>query len=576
MWASRRYRVAQQYVAVTFAATALLVFAQDKAGPIPPQENQPDIVSHEATTFKVRVNNVLMRVVVRDAQGNAVGNLTKDNFQIFDNGKPQTMASFSIVGTLPQALPGSKEAKPADATQPVEPQQYFAYLFDDVHLASEELLVARKAAREHMTTTLKTSDRAAVFTTSGRVEVDFTNDGATLLAALDRIHALYESPEQRNTCPWMNHYAANLIVNHNDEDAISIIGQQFVDCIRSPVAPPPQVIEGVVRTTAQRELAKGDADTKLSLSVLRDVIGDLAMKPGQRTLVLVSPGFMAKEEHYFDVAQDLEKALHGNVVINSLDARGLWVDPTAAANTRDAGANAYSQQLRQYMDAGARTESDVLGELADGTGGLWFHDSNDLLNGFRRTATAPEYVYLLSFKPQSLKFDGKFHSLKVVVVNSPGRLEVRTRKGYFAPKASETEAEEARSDIEDAVFSRDERQEIPVDVHTEFYRAASKGNMSVVAHVDLRPVMFRKEAGRNVNTVTVVSVLFDRNGQYIAGLEKKIDFHMDDASLQRHMRTGIVVKSSFAVDPGDYLVRVVVRDGEGQMMSAKNDTVEIP
>jgi hypothetical protein len=184
-------------------------------------------------------------------------------------------------------------------------------------------------------------------------------------------------------------------------------------------------------------------------------------------------------------------------------------------------------------------------------------------------------VYLISFKPQNLKFDGKFHALKVVV-KSPEKLSARTRKGYFAPKAAEGEAEQARSDIEDAIFSRDERQEIPVALHTEFYRSQNKANVAVVARVDLRQLMFRKQAGRNLDTVTVVSALFDRNGRYVAGWEKKIDFHMDDASLQRHMRTGIAVKSSFAVDPGGYLVRVVVRDSEGQMLSAKNDTVEIP
>ena len=160
------------------------------------------------------------------------------------------------------------------------------------------------------------------------------------------------------------------------------------------------------------------------------------------------------------------------------------------------------------MENGARAEGGVLGELAYGTGGVWFHDNNDMQEGFRRTATTPEFVYLIAFTPQNLKNDGKFHTLKVVVKNAPN-LATRTRKGYFAPKAAESAAEQAQSDIEDAVFSRDERQEISLDLHTEYYRTQSKANVAVVAHVDLRPLQFRKEAGRNLNTLTVVSVLFD-------------------------------------------------------------------
>ena len=544
-----------------------------------PRESQPDIVTHETTTFKVRVNQVLMRVVVTDGYGNVVGNLTKDNFQILDNGKPQPIASFTVVGQVAPETP-AKAVSPTNPDQPVRevapPEQYFAYVFDDVHFAPEDLLAARNAARKHMLR-LKASDRAAVFTTSGKVSLDYTNDGTALLGALDRIKALNENAAQRNTCPWMDYYTADRIVNKNDPEPLMVLAQQVNDCTRAIPALPRTVTEGMVRTTAQRELARGDAETRMSLSVLRDVITDLASKPGQRALVLVSPGFLAQAENYFDVSQDLDRALRANIAINSLDARGLWIDPTADASVGSTGAAEYDRYLRQYMEVGARADGNVLGELADGTGGVWFHDNNDLLEGFRRTATTPEYVYLIAFTPQNLKYDGKFHNLKVVLKSPPAaNLVARTRKGYFAPKGAESATEQAQSEIEDAVFSRDERREIPVELHTEFFRAHDKANVAVVTRVDLRMLQFRKDAGRNLNTLTVVSALFDRNGRYIAGQEKKIEFHMRDEKLQLQMRKGIAVKSNFAVDPGDYMVRVVVRDAEGDLMSAKNDTVNIP
>jgi VWFA-related protein len=78
-------------------------------------------------------------------------------------------------------------------------------------------------------------------------------------------------------------------------------------------------------------------------------------------------------------------------------------------------------------------EQAVLEELADGTGGVFFHNNNDVNEGFRRVAARPEYSYVLAFSPQDVKFDGRFHKLKVTV-NSGSKVTVQARKGYYAPK----------------------------------------------------------------------------------------------------------------------------------------------
>jgi VWFA-related protein len=75
-----------------------------------------------------------------------------------------------------------------------------------------------------------------------------------------------------------------------------------------------------------------------------------------------------------------------------------------------------------------------MAELADGTGGTYFHNSNDLDAGFRKLTLAPEYLYLLEFTPQDVKQDGSYHRLKVKVDESG--LKLQARRGYYAPKAS--------------------------------------------------------------------------------------------------------------------------------------------
>src|ERR1700721_2642528 len=103
----------------------------------------------------------------------------------------------------------------------------------------------------------------------------------------------------------------------------------------------------------------------------------------------------------------------------------------------------------------ASLQADLLAEVAAGTGGAFFHNNNDLGEGFKRLGSAPEYVYLLGFSPQNLKLDGSFHALKVSMKNA-GPLTLDARKGYYAPKHLEDAAETARREIEEALFSREE------------------------------------------------------------------------------------------------------------------------
>src|SRR5580692_1653710 len=103
--------------------------AQTSAPESHPDQTAAEITAHEeATTFKVNVKLVLVRVVVRDAQGHAVGNLKKEDFDLFDNRKPQVISHFSV------EQPGSQAAREratsdekAGEKQPSIPEHYIAF-----------------------------------------------------------------------------------------------------------------------------------------------------------------------------------------------------------------------------------------------------------------------------------------------------------------------------------------------------------------------------------------------------------------------------------------------------------------
>ncbi len=510
-------------MALVWAGCAVLC-AQGTTGqsPVPGQvqtaasQNGPEMATHdEPTAFQAKVNLVMVPVVVRDTQGRAIGNLSKENFQLFDKGKPQEISRFTVEKT---GATGSQESKasadkPAvaaeeKATPPVAPERFVAYLFDDVHLNSGDLTRVRDAAERHMAT-LQPTDRAAVYAMSGEVNLDFTDNQAKLHDALLRLR--------------------------------------------------PGVM---VRAGALNDL---ELRTLSSFANLKEVIKRMALAPGQRTIMFVSPGFNTLAPEYMQEKTDvLERAIKANVIISTLDARGLFTDPAFDVSTSGGGGSLNAAILR----------ADFLAELAAGTGGTFFQNSNDLDEGFRRLAAAPEYIYLLGFSPQNLKLDGNFHSLKVTLKNGSG-VTIQARRGYYAPKHLDDEAENVKQEIESALFSREEILEFPIEVHAQFFKASEQSaKVTVLAHLSLKLLKFRKVEGRNHNEVTLVYGLFDRNGNYTQGIKKVVEMRLKDETLER-LSQGITVRASFDVPPGTYLIRLVAREAEGQKLSATNGAVEI-
>jgi VWFA-related protein len=569
----------------------------------------PEINTRTTTVpLESHANLVPVRVVVHDSTGHAVVNLQKDDFQIKQDGKLQFITHFSVETPgsaaeqvargeaipLPPDPTGSSisDSTAGDAGKPgpapagalAMPSRFVALLFDDAHLDVGDLSRLKLAALRFVDSSVKPNQRLAVFTVSGQNQVDFTDDHAKIRDAITHMIAMpvgaYD-PATQHDCLQITYYQADLIQNKNDPQALGAATADAVACAEAAGAQPAQAQQeatGMVTATVAEVINAGDINTQYVVRRLTEVVRRVSALPGQRSIVLVSPGFLTSTYEY-EVSEVIDKANHANIFINTLDGRGLYtVDPIGDI-TQDPPlrANAATSGLSlQYRITEQQVQSEVLSDLAYSTGGFYFRNNNDLDAGFRTTGAEPEVSYLLAFVPSNLKNDGKFHTLSVKLTTKE-KYTVQARRGFFAPKRGETPEQLARQDIEDALFSQEEQQSLPIQLHLQYYKSdAAKAKLSVLTHVDLTKVGFEKSQGRNWDNLTIVAALFDRNGNFITGEEKTLELRLKDATLQRLDQTGVTVKTNFDVKPGGYLVRLVVRDSKAARLSARNGVVEIP
>ncbi len=536
-----------------------------------------------AATFRSGVDLVLVPVVVRDRQGHAIGNLTKDDFHLFDKGKAQTISRFSVetnggAETIAKAIPVGGERQSDAGTSAISavlPDRFVAYVFDDLHVDFGDLVRVQKAAIRHLGTALRPADRAAIYTTSGQGNLDFTDDRAKLDEAVMKLRPRPMLAPRANDCPYMTYYLADQIINKRNQQVLQAAIQDTIVCASlQPQAV--QQAQSMVQGAAFQMIPAGEQDARVTLGVIREIVRRVSVMPGQRTVVLASPGLLTITPDSLEQTTDiLDRAARGGVVISALDARGLYTDSDSDASQRGAATPQMAILRSQYARESDRQQADVLGELADGTGGTFFENSNDLEAGFNRVAAAPEYIYLLGFSPEKLKMDGSFHKLKVMVPEEKGA-SIEARRGYYAPKHAVNAEETAKSEIHDAVFSNEEIHDIPVDLNTQFFKPdPADAKLTVSAHVNVQHLPYKKVDGRNCDDLTVVAAVFDRNGNYLSGATKTLEMRLKDETLQK-LSSGITVRNSFDLKPGTYRVRLVVRDDRGQLMSEENGAVDIP
>lgn len=567
------------------------------------QEEDSGSVGKPEFTIQVERNVVLVRVVVRDSEGRPVRNLSKDDFELFDNGKRQVISQFAAEGEedqeeTSQPAPEAVSARPtaikpavptAEEPNAEIPDHFVAFYFDDLMMKPGDIIRTRAAANRYLASTLRADERVGIFTASGEQNLDFTPDRDRLHEALGRLTSRTRLTPSEFACPDISDYEAFLIIVRNDRDALEIAMEKARGCIPHASGGRAAGLQSAGRLGAIADEVKMKAHQRWgiienqiisSLRGLDQMVRRLTVLPGSRTVVWVSPGYPSvTQTQRLDAI--IDRAIRAGVMVNSIDSRGLYTEIVGGDLSKGGRATAsVSSQVRlmQMKTDALKQDSDVLWAIARGTGGVFFQNNNDLDAGFRMAGTLDRSSYLLAFSPSNLKRNGRYHRLEIKLAPSARSrdLVLQARHGYFAPRADQEKAGLSRDELADLVFSRQQMEGLPVRILTGTSPAVGgKCELRVEARLDTRGLHFEKREDLNVNNVTFATAVFDDDGKYVDGMQKDFKMRVRDTDLQQLFDEGLAVQVAFRLAPGTYLLRQVVGEAGGSI-ATRNLTVKVP
>jgi len=520
----------------------------------------PYFPSPAAGILRSQVELVEVPAVVRDSNGIAIPNLTREDFEVLDSGKKQKISVFSVETFSQAGEPTEPIMSPAPYGTPTPqsksepPRRYIALVLDDLNTDVASLHRGKTAAEKFVSEALAPRDLVGVFTTALSQTVEFTADVPTLRQAIEAVMPHTRYSDELHECAPIRAYEAYLIANHQDPPLLRAKAGELMACHHMPP-------DTALRTAE----AKADAiwehvsiNTDDTLRSIAAVVAAISRMPGRRLVLLTSSGFIsAGKEQELQALSSV--ALHHGVIVSGMDLRGLYtVMPGGDASTPK-----YARGMRMpEIQVQARVEDakdDGMAMLASATGGSFFHNNNNLALGFHRLGAVPEVIYLLGFSPGEAVTDGKYHQLKVRLTGGHHG-SVEARNGYYAP-AKELPADLARrSDRDRILMGPDAPADVPARIIAE--PGTSDTGPRVVARVwvDVSRLNFETKKDRRMQHLMVIAALLDNAGNFVVGRQALADLALRNRSFEALSLAGLTVSLSLHAPPGVYNLRVLAQE----------------
>lgn len=529
-------------------------------------QGQPQEPVLQGPTFKAQVEYVEVDAVVTDQQGNFVRNLKKEDFEVSEDGKPQSISTFTVVD-----IPIERYERPLFSPRPIEPDtqsnerpfdgRVYVMILDDLHVDVLRSQQVKRTARQFIERNLGANDLMAVIFTGGRSNdaQEFTSNKRLLLNAVDK---------------FMGRKLPSVTVSRNE---------QFY---RNQLGPDP----------TQRALDPNDQErghnAQSMLSTLRQVADWFGGVRGRRkTMLLFSEGIdydlndiirgmdappSSASSLIGEIRDTLSATARSNVSIYGIDPRGL---ATGGDDAITQGSFADADDQSQGIGMGSlnneiRMSQDSLRQLSDESGGFAAVNRNDTTTVFDRIVRDNSSYYVLAYYPPNPKADGKFHRIQVKV-NKPG-LTVRARRGYASPKGKQQTKNQKPGpmgpELSEAINS-------PLQVSgltMRLFAAPFKGqqpNASVVVGIEL--------SGRDLSLgenskVDISFMAVDNKAKVYGANTSSLTLNLRPESKARVEQGGVRVINRVDLPPGRYQLRAAARDTVKNLLGSVIYDLEVP
>jgi VWFA-related protein len=536
-----------------FAMLAMLTFGQATAQVSPPAQvsNTPQ----GGLVLKMNGELVLTNVVARDAKtGEFVRGLKQSDFAIYENGKPQQIASFdfqSVEMATPlneatvsglAASAGGNGSKAIVVTRPEDLRNHrlIVMFFDLTSMQPEDLDRSVDAARDFLNKKMQPADLVALVSLGDtlKVDQDFTADKTVL---------------------------AREVGGYNGTE-----GQGFAEGATSNS----NQVEDTTSSTPD-ESEYNDLNTDRELYALRAIAKSLE-KVGEKKSLLYFSGGISRDgiENQASLRAAINAAVRANLAVYSVDTRGLQaILPVGDASTGSLrGTGAFNGgAIGNNMNANFASQ-EVMATLSSDTGGKAFFDSNDFAQAFAQVQKDNSAYYAIGFRSTNPLRDGRYRKL-TIKVNRPG-VKLEYRPGYYAPADFKHSGKEDREqELEEQLASDLPATDMAVYLDTMYFRLdENRFFVPVSLIVPGSQIPFVKGGDKDKATLDIIGTVIDEVKRPIGHARETVKLNLDSALGAR--QKNIQYTTSFNLPPGKYRLKFVVRENQtGQMGSFEAEIV---
>ncbi len=527
-------------------------------------------VNEEDEPVKVTTNLVQFDAVVTDKKGNAVTDLTINDFEIYQDKKLQTITNFNFVNQIRNVQQSELKLqnKPSKETitSPIpinsnEIGRILTFIIDDGNPSSslEGMRAIKEALKKFITEQMLPTDKVAIFQTRGGTSLfqQYTSDKELLLSIVKRLRWL---PPSGSNQP---------MPNYSDR----FFGSRIVDDSSNRT----NGLEENSQTEAIKDFTI-DSDYRGLHGVIEYVIRGLYHINGRKNVILMSEAmYVLNPEGERKIKEMAALANRASVVLNSMDPRGLTVPMIMTAD------NVSSSRTTQTLNARARDNFARLNGLslvANETGGKFYRNMNFLEVGIERLLKMEKGYYLLAYEPDEEIFRGKeFHKIEIKLKRND--LEIRTRSGFFAvtddklkPKSKNNESDlyyALTSPVWDSIFD--------MSLSAYYLNTQEKGDLiRAMIYVDGTSLTFTDDANGNKKaSFDIVAVTLNEKNEIIDDSNKNIKFQIPPNRVAEIRRDGLIYTIDVPVKrEGVYTFRVAMKENSVNQVGTASQVIEIP